>query len=124
MRPEGSAPGRRVALIGLWALVSVGACSSTTDSLGYNGPGGVKLRPIHGPSSYPNVFRDDLGKSDAEISEKLHDGFNQLFHGDTSNQAIYFTNDAGQAYIKDIYHGDIRTEGMGLGMLICVQLNK
>jgi oligosaccharide reducing-end xylanase len=109
--------------IGL-ALALGGACSSTTDSLGYNGAGGIKLRPIHGPETYPNVFRDVLGKSDEEIAEKIDDAFDQLFHGDPSSQAIYFTSGTEQAYIRDIYHGDIRTEGMGYALLICAQLNK
>jgi len=125
MRPGGAAavrPWPIVALVVVGALVC--ACSSTTDSLGYNGPGGIKLQPIHGPATYPNVLADDLGKSDAEINEKIHDAFDQLFHGDSNTQAIYFTTEVGQAYIKDIYHNDVRTEGVGLGMMICVQLNK
>ncbi len=106
------------------AVCAVAACSSTTDSLGYNGAGGTKLRPVTGPTSYPNVFRDVLGQSDADIKEKIDSSFNQLFHGDSGLQAIYFTNGDDQAYIRDLYHDDIRTEGIGYGMLICVQLNK
>ena len=29
-----------------------------------------------------------------------------------------------QAYIQDTLHGDIRTEGIGLAMMICIQLDK
>lgn len=72
-----------------------------------------------------NAFRDVLGKTNMEISDKIAETFNQLFHGDSSTQAIYFpVTGQDQAYIKDIYHGDIRTDGMGLGMMIAVEMNK
>jgi oligosaccharide reducing-end xylanase len=106
------------------SLAALGGCHSTTDSLGYNGPGGITLRPIQGPETYPNVLRDVLGKSDEEIADKIDGVFDQLFHGDATLQAIYFTSGSDQAYIKDIFHGDIRTEGIGYALLICVELNK
>jgi oligosaccharide reducing-end xylanase len=114
---------RRVVLAGLCAA-ALGGCTSTVDSLGYDGPGGIQLHPLAGPSSYPNAFRDLLGKSDADISTKLSGAFMQLFHGDASTQAIYFTTGTDQAYIEDAYHGDVRTEGLGLGMLIAVEMDK
>jgi oligosaccharide reducing-end xylanase len=106
------------------AAVAVTGCTSTVDSLGYDGPGGIVLHPLTGPSSYPNAFRDLLGKSDSDIATKLSGAFMQLFHGDASTQAIYFTMGTDQAYIEDVYHGDVRTEGVGLGMLIAVEMNK
>jgi len=107
------------------ALILLGAaCETTVDSLGYNGPAGTVLHPITGPASYPNAFRDLLGQSDTAIGLKISGAFNQLFHGDTNNQAIYFTVGTNQAYIKDILHGDVRTEGMGYGMMIAVELDK
>jgi endo-1,4-beta-D-glucanase Y len=51
-------------------------------------------------------------------------GFGQLFHGDPSTEAIYFTTGADQAYILDIFHGDVRSEGLGFGMMIAVELGK
>ena len=109
------------------ATIALTGCHSTVDSLGYDGPTGLVINHLtpRPASSYLNAFRDVLGKTNTEISDKIADTFNQLFHGDASNQAIYFTV-AGQdqAYIKDIYHGDIRTDGMGLGMLIAVELDK
>jgi len=82
------------------------------------------LAPLHAPGAYPNAFRDVLGKSDAEISAKLAATFNQLFHGDPASQAIYFTTGTDQAYILDVFHDDVRSEGLGLGMLIAVELGK
>ncbi|MFZ5896709.1 MAG: glycosyl hydrolase family 8 [Myxococcota bacterium] len=99
------------------------ACSSTTDSLGDSTQPSASLEPLSGPASYPNPFKDLLGKTNAEIDKKLADSFNQLFHGDPLTEAIYA--EAGdQAVIVDVFHEDVRTEGFGLAMLIAVQMNR
>jgi len=105
------------------ALLALASCTTTVDSLGYNGAGGgAHLRPLTRLTSYPNPFRNDLGKSDTDIATKIANTFTQLFYG-TGDQMIYYpTGD--QAYILDVLHGDIRTEGIGLAMMICVQLDK
>jgi oligosaccharide reducing-end xylanase len=108
-------------------LLASSGCGTTLDSLGYDLPpegGPPMLRPLAGPATYPNVFRDVLGKTDAEITAKIDAAFQQLFHGDPDTQAIYFANGSDQAYIRDILHGDIRSEGIGFGMLITVELDK
>lgn len=87
-------------------------------------PDSSTLRPLQGPASYPNAFRDLLGKSEAEIRAKLDAAFERLFHGDPATQAIYFLVGDDQAYIQDILHGDVRSEGVGLGMMIAVQLDR
>jgi oligosaccharide reducing-end xylanase len=107
--------------------LSLFGCASTTDSLGYDNTG--NLLPVTGPASYPNPFRDLLGESDSAISAKITNAFNTLFHGAPSYK-FYETmaDDASltpdQAYVLDTIHNDIRTEGMGLGMMICVEMNK
>ena len=117
------------------ALALLPSCKTTLDSVGCSertigtrdggaADGGTILAPLLGPASYPNAFRDVLGKSDSEIADKINGAFNQLFHGDPLTQAIYFTTGTDQAYIRDILHGDIRTEGIGLGMMITVELGK
>jgi oligosaccharide reducing-end xylanase len=106
------------------ALAVLPSCGSTVDSLGYNGPGALPLGPLTGPPSYPNAFRDLLGKTDAEIAAKIAATFTQLFHGDPFTQAIYFPIGGDKAAIQDILHGDVRTEGIGFGMLIAVELGK
>jgi oligosaccharide reducing-end xylanase len=114
---------RGLACISVGAL-ALGACGATTDSLGYNDTESKALLPLTPPASYPNPFRDLLGQTDAAISAKITNAFNTLFHG-SSSYAIYVPVGDDQAYIEDTYHdNEIRTEGIGLGMMICVELNK
>ncbi|HVU28025.1 MAG TPA: glycosyl hydrolase family 8 [Verrucomicrobiae bacterium] len=76
---------------------------------------------------YRNLFAEN-GHSQKEIQEKIDSAFQQLFHGDPTNQAVFY--DAGSnangalAYITDIKHHDVRTEGLSYGMIIAVELNK
>jgi oligosaccharide reducing-end xylanase len=76
---------------------------------------------------YRNLFRE-AGHSQAQIDAKLNAAFNQLFHGDPKTQAIFYSTgkntDGPLAYITDVAHHDVRTEGMSYGMMISVQLNK
>ena len=118
-----------------FALALLPSCKTTLDSVGcseraigsHDGggvEGGAHLLPLVVPPSYPNMFRDLLGVSESDIDAKINATFDQLFHGDPSTQAIYFTTGTDQAYIRDTFHGDIRTEGIGLGMMIAVELGK
>jgi oligosaccharide reducing-end xylanase len=126
--------GGRPALLAV-ALALVTSCHSTLDSIGCNErralpdgggarDGGSALQALLAPLSYPNPFRDWLGKSNSEISAKLSDTFNQLFHGDPAREAIFVPVGTDQAYIRDVFHDEVRTEGIGLGMLITVELDK
>lgn len=76
---------------------------------------------------YRNLFLEQ-GHSQQEISRKIDSAFQQLFHGDPATQAVYFpagrNADGPLAYLSDIAHHDVRTEGMSYGMMIAVQLNK
>lgn len=121
-------------LVGLGAAcLLLASCKSTLDSLGCRernlaadggGAAPLKLAPLLPPASYPNAFRELLGKSESEIAAKINDTFEQLFHGDAGTEAIYFPTGADEAYIFDVLHGQVRTEGMGLGMLITVALDQ
>jgi oligosaccharide reducing-end xylanase len=87
------------------------------------GSGGAtepSLRPLAGPDSYPNPFRDELGKTEQQIDDRIASVYRQLFRGD-EDEVIFYEEGPGEASIRDILHGDIRTEGIGLGMLIAVQ---
>jgi len=107
------------------ALGLVASCGTTVDPIGYNGGSGLPLGPLTGPSTYPNAFRDWLGHTDAEIAAKLDLGFTQLFHGDPTTDAIYVAVGTDRGYIYDVFHGNqVRTEGIGYGMLIAVELDK
>src|ERR1700722_1033887 len=105
--------------------IACAACGSTVDSLGSDDTDSTVRHPLVKPASYPNPFGDLLGQTDAAITSKIDAAFMQLFHGDPSTQAIYVEVGSDQAYIEDVLHGsEVRTEGMGLGMLIAVELNK
>lgn len=107
-------------------FAAAAGCKTTVDSLGAGAAGGTgvpPLRPLTGPATYPSAFRDLLGKTDAEIAQKINGAFMQLFHGAPSDEAIYFPSGGDTAYIRDILHDDIRTEGIGIGMMVAVQLN-
>jgi oligosaccharide reducing-end xylanase len=117
------------------ALVLLPSCGSTLDPVGCTeryraADGGAPvatstLAALVGPSSYRNLFRELLGKSDGEINAKIANTFNQLFHGDSSSEAIYVQAGTDQAYIQDVLkNGKIRTEGIGLGMIFAVELDK
>jgi len=73
---------------------------------------------------YRNLFKEYLGKSDAEVKAKLDAAWNQLFYGNDDFERVYYPVDQDMAYIEDIGNGDVRTEGMSYGMMIAVQLNK
>lgn len=115
--------------------LALSGCGATVDPLGRDPNGGSAepgdappdsstLSALRGPASYPNVFAELLGKTEQEIEQKLNGAFERLFHGDPTTEAIYFTIGDDQAYIQDILHGDVRSEGVALGMLIAVQLNR
>jgi oligosaccharide reducing-end xylanase len=115
----------------LGALVVLGGCGGTLDSLGAdpsaNADSGATPQPLQalsGPSGYRNAFAELLGKSDADINAKLDSAFAALFHGDPATQAIYFSVGTNQAYVEDVLHGDVRSEGSGVLMLIAVELDK
>ena len=76
---------------------------------------------------YRNLFAE-AGHSSVEISNKISVAFQQLFHGNSVTQAVYYpagTNANGPlAYIYDTGDRDVRSEGMSYGMMIAVQLNR
>ena len=70
-----------------------------------------------------NIF-EEIGKTPAQIEDKLNKAFSQLFEGDAQNQRVCFDTPEGFAYIEDIGHTDIRSEGMSYGMTITALLKK
>ncbi|MFB0523998.1 MAG: glycosyl hydrolase family 8 [Phycisphaerae bacterium] len=77
--------------------------------------------------NYRNLFVE-ASYSPEDVNAKINKAYQQLFHGDPNSQAVYFpagTNANGPlAYICDIHHNDVRSEGMSYGMMIAVQLDK
>jgi len=121
--------------VGLGVSAALG-CGSTTDSLGYDrltassgAGGGVgvdeprRLLPLTGPSSYPNVFVEVLGVNEAEVGHKLDEAYRLLFFGDPLTEAVFSPFGTDSANILDTLHGDVRSEGIGWGMLASVQLD-
>jgi len=76
------------------------------------------------PGRYRNLFAEYLGRSDAEVDAKIAAAWQQLFYGRDRDQRVYFPVDGEMAYVADILHEDVRTEGMSYGMMIAVQLNR
>ena len=74
--------------------------------------------------SYPNLFSELLGKSEAEVQAKLDAAWQQLFYGDDATERVYYPVGPDMAYVMDIGNDDVRTEGMSYGMMIAVQLDK
>jgi oligosaccharide reducing-end xylanase len=70
---------------------------------------------------YRNVFAE-MGKPQAEISQKIQQAYDTYFSSTDTNR-LYFEFGPGQAYIKDIAHDDIRSEGQSYGMMLAVQRN-
>jgi oligosaccharide reducing-end xylanase len=73
---------------------------------------------------YRNLFKEYLGKSDADIQAKLDAAWDQLFYGNDDFERVYYPVGEDMAYIEDIGNSDVRTEGMSYGMMITVQLGK
>jgi oligosaccharide reducing-end xylanase len=87
-------------------------------------PTPVPAKPAFETGVYPNLFKNYLGESEAEIQAKIDSAFNQLFYGDDSTERVYYPVGSDMAYITDVANEDVRTEGMSYGMMIAAQLNK
>jgi oligosaccharide reducing-end xylanase len=74
--------------------------------------------------SYRNFINELLGVPRPQVQAKVENAFRQLFHGDEKTQSVYYSAGSDMAYIKDVLHKDVRSEGMSYGMLIAVQLDK
>ena len=92
----------------------------------------TQVAPKDGPGAYAtkkyrNLFAE-AGHSPQEIDAKIAKAYAQFFEGDKETERLYFpsgTNENGPlAYIPDIQHTDVRSEGMSYGMMIAVQLDK
>ncbi len=73
---------------------------------------------------YRNLFKEYLGKTDAEIEARVSGAWRQLREGDPDSQRLYYPVAGDMAYIPDINSNDVRTEGLSYGMMICVQLDQ
>jgi oligosaccharide reducing-end xylanase len=103
------------------ALMVALICTSLRSAESVDGSG------AYATGRYRNLFAE-AGHSQKEIRQKIDSAFGQLFHGNLDTQTLYYmagTNFNGPlAYVTDIKHKDVRTEGMSYGMIIAVELNK
>jgi oligosaccharide reducing-end xylanase len=74
--------------------------------------------------AYRDLFRELLGKSEAEVDAKISVAWNQFFHGDPVTQRLFYPVAGAMAYVPDVANHDVRTEGLSYGMMICVQLDR
>lgn len=70
--------------------------------------------------THRNVFLE-MGKTQADIDQKLKLAQDTYFSL-TDADRLYYEFDADEAYILDVAHEDIRSEGQSYGMMIAVQL--
>ena len=76
---------------------------------------------------YRNLFVE-AGHTETEVDARIARAFEQLFRGDKETERLYFPSGENEngllAYIPDIQHTDVRSEGMSYGMMIAVQLDR
>ncbi|OHB64067.1 MAG: hypothetical protein A2168_06180 [Planctomycetes bacterium RBG_13_50_24] len=77
--------------------------------------------------TYRNLFVE-TGHSEEQVTAKINMVYQHFFRGDPNSQTLYYpagSNANGPlAYMPDINHNDVRSEGMSYGMMIAVQLDK
>lgn len=71
-----------------------------------------------------NLFRELLGKTEAETTARIEATWREYTEGDPENLRLYFTAPDATAYIADVGSRDVRSEGMSYGMMIAVQLDR
>ncbi len=108
-----------LALLGCCLVALGGISQRSDDSMQSSGRRGAYFS-----GSHQNLFKELLGKSEAQVKARIDSAFYQLFYGNDSAQRVYYPVGPDKAYIEDVLHKDVRTEGMSYGMMIAVQLNK
>ncbi len=73
---------------------------------------------------YRNLFKEYLGKTDAEIDARIQSAWKQLSEGDPDSQRLFYPVAGDMMYVPDIANNDVRTEGLSYGMMITVQLDR
>jgi oligosaccharide reducing-end xylanase len=109
-------------VLSITLLLLLTACSTTSTS--HNEADGAGA---YATGRYRNLFAE-AGHSQKEIRKKVDGAFQQLFHGNLTNETVYYeaggNSNGPLAFVTDIKNRDVRTEGMSYGMIIAVQLDK
>ena len=103
-----------------------GSTGSGGSDGGSTADGGAVTKTIPGkgctpPSAYANLFVGLSGHTQAESDAKVAAAWSQLFN--PSGPVFFNGPGSDESYLKDTFNGDVRTEGMGYGMMIAVQLD-
>lgn len=102
------------------AIFSLSAC------LSFQALAGINSNPpsvgAYESGNYRSLF-SEVGKSNTQIDNHVNAMYEKMFYG-ASNEKLYYTLDANEAYIKTIDTNDVRSEGMSWGMTIAVMMNK
>jgi oligosaccharide reducing-end xylanase len=75
------------------------------------------------PTAYPNLFVTLSGHTQAESDAKVAAAWTKLFTPGGSGSLYFNGPGSDESYVKDTYNNDVRTEGMGYGLVIAVQLD-
>lgn len=86
-------------------------------------PHTIPQDPCAPRNNYRNLFAELLGKTNAEVQQKLDAAFEHLFYGGNDARIYYPVGNDG-AYILDVNNNDVRSEGMSYGMMAAVQMDK
>ena len=105
-------------------VILIPGCKSITEKPDVSKPDVSKPAGAYHSGRYPNLFVELLDKTPEQIQKKIDKAWEQLFYGRENTQRIYFPVEPDMAYIMDVRHNDVRSEGMSYGMMIAVQLNK
>ena len=118
--------------VGSGGTASTGGNSATGGSKATGGSTSVdagattKTIPGNGctpPAAYANLFVSLSGHTQAESDAKVAAAWSKLFNPKGPGNIYFDGPGSDESYVKDIYNGDVRSEGMGYGMIIAVQLD-
>jgi oligosaccharide reducing-end xylanase len=85
-----------------------GAAGQTPTTGGEGGTGG---------EGEPEPPLGGIGVTPEEISQRINDVYDQLFHGDPTNESVMrWTENDTEAYILDINFNDVGLDGLGYGL--------
>ncbi|HEY6726690.1 MAG TPA: glycosyl hydrolase family 8 [Polyangiaceae bacterium] len=104
-----------------WCLVALAAavvaCGETTDIVGTRS----STTPVETPPDQDVL--DDVGVTEEEAEMAIRSAYEQLFFGDPDTQAIYRAVGDDAGYIEDVNYNDVRTDAIGYGMFVTVQVD-
>src|SRR5688500_19240604 len=92
-------------------------CGETTDLIGTRSTTTTVEPP-------PDDVLGSIGMTPEESEMAVRSAYEQLFFGDPTTQAVYrpIGDDAG--YIEDMNNNDVRTDAIGYGLFVTVQLGE